>query len=144
MKFLRSKSHCKHESYSKAEFLKLTQDHIFETEGSSTVKVNFDLPDGWTTQNTRIIEARRTRYNKQSDGAYNPSVNGSEIIPQTTSFVMNSAIEGGQKIPCTTVLINHSGYNFLGQPGDFTIQENVTDGVIGDKNVYELFIMKVE
>ena len=143
MKFLRSKSHCKHESYSKANFLKLTQEYIMDAEGTDKVTVNFDLPDGWTIQNTRIIEARRTRYNKQSDGTYNASVVGSEIIPQTSSFIEDTD-SSGNFVAGAKVYINQLGYNSLIQNADFTIQEMIADAVIGDKNVYELFIMKVE
>lgn len=155
-KYVRCESHCKYPAYDKEEvdallkqkvdvtaYAKLTKEYICDKEGYAVITINFDFPDNtWLPTNTRILEARKTDYSKNSDGTY--TAFSSNIIPEGSSMALQDESSGAITVPGTKVIINHQGYNSLFEKADITIEETKTNWVNESKSVYELLLMKVE
>ena len=119
------------------EYRILTKEYVFETEGYNSYNVDFNFPDStWTTENTRIIEARATYYNKRSTGEY--VKNHGHILPEASSLITTN-----NYVQTTQIIICADGNSPSGQKADISIATSRDYCTVGDKMVYELLIMKV-
>lgn len=134
---------CQYPVFPKSNLVILKQEHTFtkSTTNSSTLNdfsVLWDFPDKtWNADNTRIIEFRKTVYNKNSDGTF--TRNQTHILSDTLDGFYDETL---YKYP-TRIAISPVHYTSFGHEADIYFYDTMS-GTKGDKCVYEVLLMKVE
>lgn len=135
----------KHEIFSKNCFAILKSEYFFKTNTEITQKNEvithyLKFPnETWTVENTRILEARTTYYNKKSNGA---------IFRGMTKLVGDSQItySNGNFFASDTeakVTITPNGKTGTNKEADI-FYEHEDWGTVGDKEVFEVLLMKID
>ena len=125
---------CKYQVYSKDNFMVMKGVYVFTKSGSSLAKVSLILPEGWNTNNTRVLELRETFYQKQSDGT----------LKKLDSEITNGTYLENGNLRSSNIYMCHSGYSPSFERADIYYEKMDTASSSGEKIEFEFLLMKVD